>query len=43
MRPPPIVAEDEEAMPVWAYQLAWGGAVTTALLTLAAAFILRRG
>ena len=42
VRPPPIVAEDEEAMPVWAYQLAWGGAVTTALLTLAAAFVLRR-
>ena len=43
VRPPPIVADDEAATPEGALQLAWGGAAATALLTLAAAFVLRRG
>ena len=42
VRPPPIAADDEEATPVWARQLAWGGVAVTALLTLTAVFVLRR-
>ena len=37
-----ITADDEEATPVWARQLAWGGVAVTALLTLTAVFVLRR-
>ena len=43
VRPPPIHAEDEEATPEWALQLAWGGVALTGILALAAAFMLRRG
>lgn len=43
VRPPPIHAEDKEATPAWALQLAWGGVALTGILVLAAVFVLRRG